>query len=200
MAAASDSVSGRHTGFLLHHEVDISFAPTSGRDLADPVTDLRTPRLVLHPVGVGEGERITARRAGDDDLWAADFPTEGDIRAVTAYLRRTADHGEQSPFGFYRITRVSDGRAIGGIGFKAAPEDGSVEIGYGLAPSARGNGYAAEAAAALLTVAAGHGVRRVLADTDEANVASQRTLERAGYTRRRTDGDAYSYEATVDDS
>jgi RimJ/RimL family protein N-acetyltransferase len=161
------------------------------------MTDLRTPRLVLHPVDVAEGQRIAARRAGEDDLWAADFPTEGDILSVTAYLRRTADHGEQRPFGFYRITRASDGQAIGGIGFKGKPEHGSVEIGYGLAPSARGHGYAAEAAAALLTVASRHGLDRVVADTDRANVASQRTLERAGFTRRRHEADLYFYEATV---
>lgn len=161
------------------------------------MTDLHTPRLLLHPVDVAEGERIAGRRAGDADLWATDFPTEGDIRSVTAFLQRTADHGEQRPFGFFRITRAADGRAIGGIGFKGAPKDGSVEIGYGLAPSARGHGYAAEAVAAVLAVAAGHGVERVLADTDGANVASQRTLERAGFTRRRTDAEAWTYEASV---
>jgi hypothetical protein len=53
----------------------------------------------------------------------------GDIMSVTAYLRRTADHGGQRPFGFYRITRASDGQAIGGIGFKGQPECGRVEIG-----------------------------------------------------------------------
>src|SRR6476661_3513268 len=88
---------------------DISRASGSGRRLAHLMTDLRTPRLVLHPVDVAEGLRIATLRAGDDDLWAADFPTEGDILSVTAYLRRTADHGEQRPFGFYRITRASDG-------------------------------------------------------------------------------------------
>lgn len=175
----------------------IPLASASGRRLADRMTDLYTPRLVLHPVDVPEGERITARRAGDDDLWAADFPKEGDIMAVTAYLRRTADHGEQRPFGFDRITRASDGRAIGGIGFKGKPEYGSVEIGYGLTPSARGNGYAAEAVAALLTVATRHGLDRVVADTDRANIASQRTLERAGFTRQRNEADVYFYEAIL---
>ncbi|GGB77699.1 hypothetical protein N798_03530 [Knoellia flava TL1] len=162
------------------------------------MTDLRTPRLVLHPVDVAEGQRITARSVGDDDLWAPDFPTAGDVMSVTAYLRRTADHGEQRPFGFYRITRSSDGLAIGGIGFKGQPEDGSVEIGYGLAPSARGNGYAAEAATALVEVATAHGLDRVVADTDRANIASQRTLERAGFTRRRDEADACFYEVVLD--
>jgi len=175
----------------------ISLASAGGRRLADLVTDLHTPRLVLHPVDIAEGERITARRASDDDLWAADFPRDGDIMAVMAYLRRTADHGEQYPFGFYRITQASDGHAIGGIGFKGKPEYGSVEIGYGITPSAQGNGYAAEAVVALLTVATRHGLDRVVADTDRANIASQRTLERAGFTRQRNDADMYLYEAVL---
>ncbi len=78
--------------------------------------------------------------------------------------------------------------AVGGIGFKGRPEGGVVEIGYGLVPSARGHGYAAEALRALLEVAADLGVTTVRADTDLDNVASQRTLEHAGF--RQTDADA----------
>lgn len=161
------------------------------------MTDLRTPRLVLHPVDVAEAERIVAGRPDAGDRWAADFPGAGDVLAVTALLRRTAEHGEQRPFGFYRVTRASDGRAVGGIGFKESPADGTVEIGYGLAPSARGHGYAAEAVAALLAVAARHGVHRVLADTDPENTASRRTLERAGFTRTASEGGQVGYAVTV---
>ena len=164
------------------------------------MTDLHTPRLMLHPVDAAEAERIAAGRSGDDDLWVEDFPGRGDVLAVTAYLQRTVDSGEQCPFGFYRITWTSDGRAVGGIGFKGRPEHGSVEIGFGLAPSARGEGYAVESVAALLKVAAERGLERVLADIDRANVASQRTLERAGFTHRRTEGDLCFYEVTLDAS
>src|SRR5204862_4412049 len=90
---------------------------------------------------------------------------EGDVIGVSMFLRATAAQGDQRPFGYYRITRLADGLAIGGIGFKGQPDDGAVEIGYGLAPSARGNGYAAEAARALVALARRHGLLRVLADT-----------------------------------
>lgn len=146
-----------------------------------PMDDLRTARLQLHAVDVAEAERIVARRPGPSDSWADDFPFEGDVGAAGGYLRTTAAHGEQRPFGYYTITRLSDGRAIGGIGFKGQPDKGSVEIGYGLAPSARGNGYAAEALVALLTVANDHGLSKVIADTALDNIASQRTLIRAGF-------------------
>jgi len=160
------------------------------------MADITTSRLQLHPIDVAEGERIAARSAGPDDAWADDFPFEGDVGAVGGFLRATA-RGEQRPFGFYRITRLADGRAIGGIGFKGQPEDGCVEIGYGLVPSARGNGYAAEAVVALLAIAADHGVSKVIADTTRDNIASQRTLVRAGFRLLNTDAELHHYEVLL---
>jgi RimJ/RimL family protein N-acetyltransferase len=154
----------------------------------------------LHAIDTAEGERIVARQARAGDVWAADYPFDGDVIGVTAFLRATSAHGDQRPFGHYRITRTADGQAVGGIGFKGRPQNGCVEIGYGLAPSARGRGYAAEALTALLTVAAEHGVSRVVADTDTGNIASQRTLERAGFRRSGTNGDLYLYEVLLANS
>jgi RimJ/RimL family protein N-acetyltransferase len=157
------------------------------------MTDVRTSRLALHAIDVAEATRIVARSAGPADAWADDFPFEGDVGAVGAFLRATAAFGEQRPFGFYRITRLSDGRAIGGLGFKGQPDGGYVEIGYGLAPSARGHGFAAEAVTALLTVATDQGLSRVIAETTLDNVASQRTLVRAGFLLVGTDAELNHY-------
>lgn len=162
------------------------------------MTDVRTSRLQLHAIDVAEGERIVARRAGPADAWADDFPFEGDVGAVGGFLRATAERGEQRPFGYYRISRSADGRAVGGIGFKGQPDGGRVEIGYGLAPSARGHGYAAEALVALRAVAADHGVSRVIADTTLDNIASQRTLTRDGFRLLGIDGELHHYEAVLD--
>lgn len=163
------------------------------------MTDIRTPRLQLHPINAAEGERITARTAGPADDWADDYPFDGDIGAVGAFLRTTAEQGEQRPFGYYRISLLADGRAVGGVGFKGQPEGGCVEIGYGLAPSARGHGYAAEAVGAVLGVAADHGLSKVMADTTLGNIASQRTLIRAGFRLVGTNDELNFYEALVDD-
>src|SRR3984885_9038757 len=108
-----------------------------GADFAAAMTYIRTRRVQRQAIDVAEGERIVARSAGPADSWADDFPFEGDVGAVGGFLRATAEHGEQQPFGYYRITRLVDGRAVGGIGFKGRPDGGCVEIGYGLAPSAR---------------------------------------------------------------
>ena len=164
------------------------------------MTDIRTSRLLLHAIDVAEAERIVARSAGPADAWADDFPFEGDVGAVGVFLRATASHGEQRPFGYYRITRLTDGRAIGGVGFKGQPDGGIVEIGYGLAPAARGDGFAAEAVIALLSVAADHGIVKVIADTTLDNIASQRTLMRAGVGLVSTDAELHYYEVLLDTS
>jgi RimJ/RimL family protein N-acetyltransferase len=162
------------------------------------MNEIRTSRLELHAIDVAEAERIAARNAGPGDAWADDFPFEGDVGAVGAFLRATAALGEQRPFGYYRITRQSDGRAVGGIGFKGQPQGGCVEIGYGLAPSSRDHGYAAEAVTALLTVAARHGLISVIADTTLDNVASQMTLIRAGFRLVGTRAELHHYAVRIE--
>ncbi|MFI6232787.1 GNAT family N-acetyltransferase [Micromonospora sp. NPDC050784] len=161
------------------------------------MTELRTPRLRLHPIDTAEGERIVGRCPGAGDDWAEDFPFDGDVLGVRGFLAATATYGDRRPFGHYRITRTADGKAIGGIGFKGQPENGRVEVGYGLAPSARGNGYAAEALAALLDLATAHGLSRVVAETTGDNVASRRTLEHAGFRHTGTNDDLYRYEVLL---
>lgn len=73
-------------------------------------------------------------------------------------------------------------------------DNGCIEVGYGLASSARGNGCAAEALAALLDLAATHGLSRVVAETTGDNVASRRTLEHAGFRHTGTNDDFFQYE------
>ena len=160
------------------------------------MTDLQTPRLSLHAIDTAEGERIVARRAAAEDAWAEDFPFDGDVIGVMAFLRATAAHGDRRPFGCYRIARTADGKAIGGIGFKGQPNNGCVKVGYGLAPSARGNGYAAEALAALLNVAADHGLPSRRRHRQE-QPRLQRTLQRAGFHQVGSNGDLYTYEILI---
>ena len=167
-----------------------------GRD-APLMPDLITPRLRVHPIDPAEGERIRARHRGPGDTWADDFPADGDVAGVSAYLRATAQLGEQQPFGYYRVTRSADGLAIGGAGFKGQPRGGRVEIGYGLSPSARGQGYAAEVVVALMSVAAAHALSTVFAQTTDDNIASQRTLIRAGFHPVAAVGELRCYEAVL---
>ncbi len=143
--------------------------------------DITTSRLILHAIDETEARRISAAVPGPDDQWAKDYPFAGDLAAVGMFIMATEQLGEQRPFGYYQIITGSDGSVVGGVGFKGPPGGVVVEIGYGLAPSARGHGYAGEALRALLDLAAEHGITTVLAETTPDNVASRHTLRRAGF-------------------
>ncbi|MBK0375127.1 GNAT family N-acetyltransferase [Streptomyces sp. RB110-1] len=143
--------------------------------------DFVTERLVLHPMTVSEAERVVAGESDSDARWAPGYPTEGDVSAARRLLSTCAISGDPQPFGNYEIRRREDGRAIGGVGFHGPPdENGSVTIGYGLVPSARGEGHASEALRGLLLIAREHGVTRVKGDADHDNIASQRVMAAAG--------------------
>jgi len=159
--------------------------------------DYRTARLSLHAIDELEARRIRDRAPQPGDDWATDYPFEGDLAAIGAFLRATEQNGEQRPFGYYQIRLHSDGLAVGGVGFKGPPDGDVVEIGYGLAPSARGHGYAAEALGSLVQIAVDLGVTTIRADTDLDNVASQRTLEHAGFHQVDADSELYHYEARI---
>ncbi|MEV7915417.1 GNAT family N-acetyltransferase [Streptomyces griseus] len=143
--------------------------------------DLVTERLVLHPMSVNEAERIATGEPAVDSSWEPGFPTEDDVAVAKRFLERCANTGDPRPFGPYVIRRRSDHRAIGGVDFHRPPDEhGSVTIGYGLVPSARGGGYASEALRALLSLARAQGVASVKGDADHDNTASQHVMMAAG--------------------
>ncbi|MFD7628035.1 GNAT family N-acetyltransferase [Streptomyces sp. NPDC059851] len=145
------------------------------------MTDLVTERLVLHRLSIGEAEALVAGMPAGGVHRAPEYPTDGDVSAAKRFLRScTEGSGARHP-GAYEIRRRDDGCVIGGVEFHGpADEDGSVTIGYGLVPSARGRGYASEALAALLAFARENGITCVRGDADHGNVASQRVMTAAG--------------------
>ena len=89
-----------------------------------------------------------------------------------------------SPLWFapYLFVEPVHGEIVGSAIFKDAPDDGWVEIGYGVAEARRGRGHASEAIAALARLAfAEAGVRALYAETSVLNAASRRVLEKAGF-------------------
>jgi RimJ/RimL family protein N-acetyltransferase len=147
------------------------------------VTSLRSERLRLDTM-----TRTDAAAIASDDrdarAWAPDFPTEGDRLVAALILEAGDDYDETEPLGPLLVRRLDTDEVVGGIGFLHAPdEEGAVEIGYGLAPTARGHGLATEAVRVVLRHAFGHGVRTVIALTTADNLPSHRVLERCGFAR-----------------
>ncbi|MFE7835479.1 GNAT family N-acetyltransferase [Streptomyces sp. NPDC057474] len=145
------------------------------------MNDLVTERLVLHPMTVGEAERLAAGVPPGGARWAPGYPADGDVFAAGRFLDICATTGDPWPFGTFEIRLRENGQAIGGLGFHGPSDaNGSVTIGYGLVPSARGKGYASEALRELLLFTRAHGATRVKGDADHDNIASQHVMTAAG--------------------
>jgi len=113
-----------------------------------------------------------------------------DRDAMEFFRKKMLELGERSHgwFSWYAIRREDAGtpRAlVGAVGYMGPPsEDGSVEIGYSIASSAQGQGYATEVIGALIGRAfLDPTVRHVLAEAHESNTPSVRALERHGFAR-----------------
>jgi RimJ/RimL family protein N-acetyltransferase len=147
-----------------------------------PVT-VQADRLALHELTRASAAEL--QDGGDGGwAWAPGGPHEGSRFAAGKMLAGMETGRHRDGWGAYVMVRTEDDRAIGGIGFHGPPEDGRVEIGYDLAESARGQGYATESVRALTAWAlAQPDVETVYATTDEDNTSSQRVLERAGFRR-----------------
>jgi RimJ/RimL family protein N-acetyltransferase len=79
---------------------------------------------------------------------------------------------------------VSDDELVGLCSITRPPQDGVIDIGYGIAPSRQGCGHAGAAISDIVRWAkANPAVHAITAETGEANLASQRVLLRAGFTR-----------------
>jgi RimJ/RimL family protein N-acetyltransferase len=145
---------------------------------------LPTERLTLQ--GVTPAAAADLATGGDGGFaWVEDGPFEG-TREAAGMTTKAYEAGVHRPeFGLFVLVRREDGRAVGGMGFHGVPdEDGRAEVGYDLAESARGHGYATEALHALSEWAlARDDVRSLCATIEPDNAASQRVIARAGFTR-----------------
>jgi [ribosomal protein S5]-alanine N-acetyltransferase len=163
-----------------------------GRRLSGSIT---TERLELRPITAGLAESILtgadAATAGDGAPrptdWAPGYPTDGDLVVCRIRVADPPTDDDALRFGLYQVVLRADlghdwaGCTIGGVGFFGPPVDGAVELGYGLAPVARGQGLATEAAVALVALArSDERVTAVHARTSPDNPASQAVLARLG--------------------
>jgi len=132
---------------------------------------ISTARLVLRPALPGDLDVLLVMRD------AAPDPTrEERIRALlAANAVAFAVHG----FGLWLV--LADGRAAGFVGLRPREWASEPELFYGLAPDARGRGFATEAARAVIDLLfTAPGVTGAWAVTDPPNLASCRVLERLG--------------------
>ena len=103
--------------------------------------------------------------------------------AYTEMLDGCLTHPDEWEWFAIWMIEKKDGTHIGDLCFKGLSEDGATEIGYGIAEEHQNCGYATEAVSAITEWALKQpGVTCVTAETEENNIASQKVLEKSGFT------------------
>lgn len=143
--------------------------------------------VTLRPWGEdGDVEVITAAcndRAIAEFLDLIPFPyTEDDAREYIALCREGWADGTMTNFA---ITDTEGGEAIGSMGVRwIDPDQGVAEVGYWVAPGARGRGACTRALRLVSRwMLADHGHERLQLRADVLNPASRKVAENAGFTQ-----------------
>jgi ribosomal-protein-alanine N-acetyltransferase len=145
-----------------------------------------------------ETERLLLRRWRDDDRapFAAlnadpevmrHFPARLSREESDALIDRAEQHFERHGYGLWALERRDTGAFIGFTGLAVPRFEAhftpAVEVGWRLARSAWGAGYASEAARAALAVGFGKaGLEQIVSFTVPANTRSRAVMTRIGMT------------------
>ena len=143
--------------------------------MADTQPILTTPRLTLRPLDLSDAGAVAAL-AGDWDVACMTG------RIPHPYTLRDADRwiADIAPHEFVRAV-VHHGELIGAVGY-APHEDGSAEIGYWIGKPFWRQGFASEAAQALVAHCFDHERRsRLTCCHFVDNAASQRIIAKLGF-------------------
>ncbi|HYT30451.1 MAG TPA: GNAT family N-acetyltransferase [Actinomycetota bacterium] len=120
----------------------------------------------------------------------SDWPSEDLHDALPIFLRQAQEDPDGIVWGAWVMILRDERIVVGDIGFKGPPDAaGRVEIGYGVVSAFRRQGFAVEAARALVEWAFVNGARTVTAECVADNIGSVLVLERIGMRRTGTDGD-----------
>ena len=153
-----------------------------------PTPTLHTDRLRLRPFADADAEALYALQSSAQVLRYWDSPPWSEPSRAERFIvacRQMADDGSGARLA---IERDSDGAFIGWCSLtRWNPEYRSASLTYCLDDAAWGQGYATEAARALLHWAFDtFDLNRVQAETDTRNLASARVLEKLGFVREGT--------------
>lgn len=148
-----------------------------------------TPRLELHTLSPAMlaalvAHDLDAARALDPPYDITDATFADDDHVLGLRLAQVTADPTEEPW-LYRVAVLRGTReVVGRAGFHAPPDaDGTVEIGYSVAPAHRRQGFATEMARALLAWAGEHGARHCLASVRPDNAASLATIGPLGFVK-----------------
>lgn len=143
--------------------------------------------LHLRPFRVEDAPAVRdACGDAETQRWLTTLPRPYELHHAQYYTAmNSVDGWSTGPRPLAVTSADADGTLLASIGLVNRWESQArAEIGYWVAPAARGRGVATRATLAVAAWSfAALGVRRLELLTDTANVASQRVAEKAGFTR-----------------
>jgi len=144
---------------------------------------LTTRRLLLRPFAERDvPDLVEAARDPQMLRWMLWAPQEN-VRRAREFCTKTAHDDPEHKITF-AIEPLAEHRCGGSIGLQRADWTfGRAEIGYWLAPWARGRGLVTEAVRAVTAYGFGKGLHRIELLVSVGNDASCRVAERAGFQR-----------------
>lgn len=144
---------------------------------------LETRRLVLRQPRAEDAEAIFTRYASDAAVTRyLSWPRHQALEQTRAFLRLSEAEWERWPAGPYLVEARETGRLLGGTGLAFETAD-RASTGYVFARDAWGSGFATEALQAMVQVATGLALARFYALCHTQHSASQRVLEKCGFSR-----------------
>ncbi|HEU4911870.1 MAG TPA: GNAT family N-acetyltransferase [Actinomycetes bacterium] len=150
--------------------------------------EVRTDRILMRRWRDADREPFAAMNA--DPQVMRHFPAPLDRAASDTFLDRIEARFEEQGYGLWALEVVDGPGFVGFTGLNPMPDGvpgaGGVEVGWRLARSAWGNGYATEAARAALDVARAAGLTEVWSMTAVTNLPSQAVMRRIGLRRHGT--------------
>jgi RimJ/RimL family protein N-acetyltransferase len=161
--------------------VDVSAHPQS---MLRPAYPVRTERLLLRPLTLADADALLAYRSRPDVCRYVPFePMTPEVitERLASHWANTdlTDEGQALTLG---VEVAASGQLVGDVVlFWRSREHGGGELGYCMHPDFGGQGYATEAARALLGLGFDElGLHRVIARIDERNEPSARLARRLG--------------------
>lgn len=141
---------------------------------------IRSERLFLRPAWPEDSEELLAR-IGNEAIVRnlARVPWPYTPQDAQAFVRKPQDH--RLPSFLITVPGADGSRIVGGCGLSLL--DDEVNLGYWVAANEQRQGYATEAARAVLSLARSLGHQRIVAHHFVDNAASGRVLEKVGFRR-----------------
>lgn len=150
----------------------------------DDIFRLETPRLWLRWLRAADAAALTTFASlSDVARMTASIPhpyPPGEAQRYILHARGTTAAGQAL---ILAVTLKNKARSLVGLVSAQVVDRHRVEIGYAVAPTHGGRGYATESAAALIDAVFNLTDARIIcADTRVTNPASRRVLEKCGFT------------------